>query len=193
MKLMITAAILSVIASAALTEGNISNPEGNISKPEGNVSRPEENVSNSEGNIAKVAANIAQTKGNAAKGERVFKKCKSCHTIANGDTVFFRGGRTGPNLYGVIGRAAASAEGFRYGKSLITAGEAGLIWDQTRLAEYVTDPKVFLREHLDDSRAKSSMSFHLKKGGADVAAYLAIFTPVPDATVDVDGAVTATD
>jgi cytochrome c len=41
------------------------------------------------------------------------------------------------------------------------------------LAEWVTDPKAFLRNALDNPKAKSKMSFKLKKGGDDVAAYLA--------------------
>lgn len=138
-----------------------------------------------------VIATSALAEGDIAKGEKTFKKCKACHMIVNGDEAIFKGGRTGPNLYGVIGRAAASVEDFKYGKSLRAAGEAGLIWDQENLASYVADPKVFLRAHLDDGSAKSSMSFRLKKGGADVAAYLASVGPavvavdaVEDAAVD---------
>ena len=55
--------------------------------------------------------------GDAAAGERGFKKCKSCHMIVSdaGDTIV-KGGKTGPNLYGVAGRQAGSVDGFRYGK-----------------------------------------------------------------------------
>ena len=114
-----------------------------------------------------------------AKGEKLFKKCKACHMIVNGDDVIFKGGKTGPNLYGIIGRTAGTAEGFKYGKSLVAAGEAGLVWDQAILASYVVNPKTFLKEYLDDGGAKTSMSFRLKKGGEDVAAYLASIAPAP--------------
>ncbi len=126
-------------------------------------------------------ATPALAEGDVAKGEKLFKKCKACHTIVNGDDVIFKGGKTGPNLYGIIGRAAASIEGFKYGKSLVAAGEGGLVWDEELIAKYVTDPKAFLREHLDDGGAKSSMSFRLKKGGEDIAAYLASVAPAPEA------------
>jgi len=116
---------------------------------------------------------FASSDGDAAKGEKLFKKCKSCHMIANGDQVIFKGGKTGPNLYGVIGRPAGGYDGYKYGKSLVAAGEKGLVWDQETLAEYVADPKKFLREYLDDKKAKSKMSYKLKKGGEDVAAFLA--------------------
>lgn len=129
-------------------------------------------------------ATPALAEGDAAKGEKLFKKCKACHMIVNGDEVIFKGGKTGPNLYGVVGRAAASVEGFKYGKSLLAAGEAGLVWDQDILAAYALDPKAFLKERLDDSGAKSKMSFRLKKGGEDIAAYLASVGPVMEATED---------
>lgn len=115
----------------------------------------------------------AFAEGDAAEGEKSFKKCKSCHTIAADDgTVIVKGGKTGPNLYGVIGRAAGSAD-FKYGASIVAAGEAGLVWDAENLAAFVADPKAFLIEATGDSAAKSKMSFKLKKGGEDIAAYLA--------------------
>ena len=94
--------------------------------------------------------------------------------IASDDgEVLAKGGKSGPNLYGMIGRTAGSVDGFKYSKDLVAAGEAGLIWDEILLAEWVKDPKAFLRDTLDDPKAKSKMSFKLKKGGEDVAAYLA--------------------
>ena len=116
--------------------------------------------------------------GDAAKGEREFNKCKACHMIqAEAGTDIVKGGKTGPNLYGVIGRAAGAQEGFRYGESLAAAGEAGLVWDEENLATYVQDPKAFLVEYNDDPKARSSMSFKLAKGAEDVAAYLASVAP----------------
>ncbi|GFE49448.1 cytochrome c2 [Roseobacter cerasinus] len=115
--------------------------------------------------------------GDAAAGEKAFSKCKSCHMIVADDgTEIVKGGKTGPNLYGVIGRQAGTAD-FRYGDDLVAAGEAGLVWDEATLAEYTADPRAFLRTYLDDSKAKSRMAFKLKKGGEDVAAYLASVGP----------------
>ncbi len=116
--------------------------------------------------------------GDAAAGEDLFKRCKSCHAISNGDEVIVRGGRTGPNLYGIIGEAAADVEGFRFGDSMIAAGEAGLVWNEENLAEYVADPTGFLRAYLNDDSARAKMTFKLRSGGEDVAAYLATFSEV---------------
>ncbi len=121
-----------------------------------------------------MASGSAFAAGDAAEGEKAFNRCKSCHMIANGDDVIVKGGKTGPNLYGVIGRTAgADADFTKYGDSLIAAGEAGLVWDEEQLAIYVVDPKKYLQDYLDDSKARSKMSFKLKNGGEDVAAYLA--------------------
>ncbi|MCP5036371.1 MAG: cytochrome C [Rhodobacteraceae bacterium] len=117
--------------------------------------------------------------GDAAEGEKDFKKCKACHTIVDPEgNVIFKGGKTGPNLWGVIGRQAGTVEGFRYGASLVAAGEAGLVWDIEQLTAYVADPKGFLRSYLDDNTAKSKMTFKLKEG-LDVATFLAGLTPPP--------------
>ena len=90
-----------------------------------------------------------------------------------------KGGKVGPNLYGVIGRQAGSSD-FNYGDDIVAAGEAGLVWDAASLTEYVADPRAFLRAYLDDSKAKSKMAYKLKKGGEDVAAYLASVAPAPE-------------
>ena len=121
---------------------------------------------------ATVFAAPAFAEGDADKGEKALKKCKSCHMIKNGDDVIVKGGKTGPNLYGIIGRTAGTEEGFKYGSSLVEAGEKGLVWDAENFVAYSADPKAFLQEYLDDGTAKSKMSFKLKKGGEDVAAYL---------------------
>ena len=127
---------------------------------------------------ASTTALPALAQANAAAGESSFKSCKSCHTIQNGDETIVRGGRTGPNLYGVIGRQAGSYEGFNYSDSLAAAGTAGLVWDEENLAAFVMDPKGFLAEYLDDGSARSRMSFKLRQGGEDMAAYLATFSEI---------------
>jgi len=123
----------------------------------------------------------AFAEGDVSAGEKTFKKCKSCHMIApaEGDPIV-KGGKTGPNLYGVIGRAAGAQESYKYGKSLAAAGEAGLVWSEENLAEYSKDPKAFLQAELDDSKAKSKMTYKLRKGSEDVAAYLASLAPAPE-------------
>ena len=112
--------------------------------------------------------------GDPAAGEAEFKKCKACHSISASDgTVVVKGGKTGPNLGGVIGRAVASVADFKYGESLLAVGAGGAVWDEAAVAAYVVDPTAWLKDKTGDAAAKSKMSFKLAKGGEDVAAYLA--------------------
>ena len=115
--------------------------------------------------------------GDPAAGEKAFKQCASCHVIANGDEVLGGKGKTGPNLYGVFGRQAGTVAGFRYGDSLVAAGEAGLEWNEEKFLAWVSDPRKFLQEELGDKKARSKMSFKLRKGGEDIWAYIVSLGP----------------
>jgi cytochrome c len=116
--------------------------------------------------------------GDATKGEADFSKCKACHSIiADDGSAIVKGGKTGPNLYGVIGRPVASVADFKYGDGILAAGATGARWDEAALALYVADPTNWLRGITGNADAKSKMSFKLAAGGADVAAYLATVKP----------------
>ena len=100
-----------------------------------------------------VAATVALVGGPALAdhGEKVFKKCKACHTIKAGKH------RVGPSLAGVFGRKAGTAEGFKKYKGL---KGADWTWDDANLNEYLTDPKKFAKKK---AGKKSSMVLKLKK------------------------------
>ncbi|MCY4496685.1 MAG: cytochrome c family protein [Rhodospirillaceae bacterium] len=85
-----------------------------------------------------VAGSPAVAAGDPAKGEKVFRKCKACHTVKQGAKH-----KVGPNLHGVIGRQAGTAEGFkRYSKGLKTAG---FTWDAELLDRYLTNPRKMIK------------------------------------------------
>jgi cytochrome c len=117
--------------------------------------------------------------GDAAAGAEVFdKRCKTCHMIEGGGETQVKGGKTGPNLYGIIGRTAGAGEDFkRYGKSLQEAGAAGLVWNADELVAYLEDPAKYLGDKLG-GRQRSNMAFKLPNADdrANVAAYLATFS-----------------
>lgn len=118
-------------------------------------------------------APAAARAGDAAAGEREWRQCRSCHMIVgpNGDTIQ-RGGRVGPNLYGIMGTSAGSVEGFRYSAPLVAAGQAGLVWTEETLAAYLENPTGFLRDRSGDGSVRSPMNYQMRAGAADMAAYL---------------------
>lgn len=134
--------------------------------------------------VAAIAATSAFAEGDVTKGKKTFGKCKACHTVATpeGD-VLFKGGRTGPNLFGVIGRPVGTAD-FKYSKALTEMGSNGIVWDEASLTAFITDPKGYLKAQ--EVKGKTKMTFKLKKGGEDVAAFLASLNPAPaeDAPVE---------
>lgn len=124
--------------------------------------------------------------GDAEAGEKVFNKCKACHMIQDADgNDIVKGGRTGPNLYGLYTRVAGAGD-FRYGDSIVEAGEAGLVWNEEEFVKYVADPKKYLAEYNDDKRAKSKMAFKLKdeEEAANVWAYIVSVGPEVEAKAD---------
>lgn len=72
--------------------------------------------------------------GDAKNGAVVFKKCMACHTATEPTN------RVGPSLQGIVGRAVATAEGFKYSEAMKTFG-AGKVWDDAALAAYLAAPK----------------------------------------------------
>ncbi len=123
----------------------------------------------------------AFAEGDAEAGKKVFKKCLACHRIGEEAK-----NKTGPVLNNVIGRTAGTFEGFKYGKSIKAAGEAGLVWNPELIFDYLAGPKKFLRAYLDDPKAKSKMTFKLGKEQQrlDVIAYVSQFSEPPAAEAE---------
>ena len=64
--------------------------------------------------------------GEAERGEVIFRKCYACHSVMPDET-----GLTGPNLFGVVGRAIASAPDFEYSDALEALPAQGYgIWTE---------------------------------------------------------------
>lgn len=91
----------------------------------------------SAGLLLAVAAQPALADGDAAAGEKVFARCKACHTIEAGGP-----SRVGPNLHGVVGREAGGVEGFKYSKAM---QESGVTWTEDNLEKYLADPRAFIK------------------------------------------------
>jgi cytochrome c len=108
--------------------------------------------------LAIIAASPALAEGDAAAGEKVYKKCKTCHSLEAGKN------KLGPNLAGIFGRQAGSVEGFKYSAAMASSG---IVWDEATLDAFLAKPK--------DVVPKTKMAFAgLKKEvqRQDLIAYL---------------------
>jgi len=108
--------------------------------------------------LAIIATSPALAEGDAAAGEKVYKKCKTCHSLEAGKN------KLGPNLAGIFGRQAGSVEGYKYSAAMASSG---IVWDEATLDAFLAKPK--------DVVPKTKMAFAgLKKEvqRQDLIAYL---------------------
>jgi len=102
--------------------------------------------------------------GDAAAGEKVLGRCMACHTHEVGSP-----GKIGPDLTGVFGRTAGTAEGFaRYSDALVASG---IVWDEAALTQWLAGPAKLV--------PGTKMTFRLNKPEdiANVIAYLRADVP----------------
>jgi cytochrome c len=79
---------------------------------------------------ASVAHAIAQ---DVSAGEAAFRKCQICHDVGEAAK-----NKLGPELNGIDGRKAGTAEGYAYSES---NKNSGIVWSEATLKEYLADPQ----------------------------------------------------
>ncbi|MBO0756956.1 MAG: cytochrome c family protein [Bradyrhizobiaceae bacterium] len=93
------------------------------------------------------------------RGANVAKQCQTCHTLEKGGP-----NRTGPNLWGIVGRQRASEPSFNYSAAMKAKGGT---WTIDELNGFLTSPRGYI--------PGTAMTFAgLQRGAqrADVIAYL---------------------
>ncbi len=85
---------------------------------------------------ALLVSTSALAEGDAAKGKKVFNKCKACHLVNQEKN------RVGPHLVGLFGRSSGALDGFKYSKAM---KEAGIVWDVESLDAYLENPKKYIK------------------------------------------------
>ena len=84
--------------------------------------------------LALLASSIlaAQAAGDPVKGKNVYKRCAVCHTDDKGG-----GDALGPNLFGVVGRKAATRPGYAYSAPLKASN---IVWTEANLIKWSASP-----------------------------------------------------
>ena len=72
-----------------------------------------------------------------ADGEKVFKKCAACHSIAKGG-----GNKIGPALWGILGRQAGSVSDYKYSKAMAAHGKT---WSFEEINSFLIKPKDWIK------------------------------------------------
>ncbi len=105
--------------------------------------------------------------GDAARGERIFQYCFSCHSVDPNEQAQLEG----PSLYRIVGRPAASLKGFSYSDAMKKRGAEGLKWDAATLNRYIADPQAIVpgtrmsAAPLRDEQARVDLIAYLAKSG----------------------------
>jgi len=107
----------------------------------------------------------------ASAGERVARRCTSCHTLEPGG-----GALQGPNLYGIVGQASAADGGFSYSSAMTDYGQA---WTYENLDHFIANPRAEV-----SGTAMSFAGIRNDEDRANLLAYLATLSsnpaPFPD-------------
>lgn len=101
----------------------------------------------------------------AEAGKKVFNRCKACHAIEEAKN------KVGPHLVGIVGRTAGTLPDFAYSEPMKAAGAAGLVWDDAKIAEYMTNPKGMI--------PGNKMAFAGLKKSEDIANLIAYLKAFP--------------
>jgi cytochrome c len=80
----------------------------------------------------------SHAEGNAEQGAKVFKQCVACHSVDDMKN------KVGPSLKGIVGRKAATVDGFKYSQGMLAKGAGGVVWDEATLTTYLPDPRGFV-------------------------------------------------
>ncbi len=79
-------------------------------------------------------------KADIKRGEAAMSQCRACHT-------FEKGGKAGigPNLYSVVQRPIAAADGFAYSPALAAKAKTDGTWTFDHLASFIGNPAAYAK------------------------------------------------
>ncbi len=77
--------------------------------------------------ILAASSGMALAAGDAEAGMKMFNQCQTSQIVADGNVLAGTNAMTGPNLFGIIDRPAASHEGFRHGEGIPEVAAKGVV------------------------------------------------------------------
>ena len=169
----IIAAIL-MVALLVIGIGKISNVIFYVEKPKtpGYAVEVEQVTSSTEVSSKTVEAIVdisaLMALGDINHGEKVFKKCAACHSIAKGGK-----NAIGPALYNVVGRKTAVVEDYKYSKALASFDKE---WTFEELNGYLIKPAKWIK-----GTKMAFAGLRKEKDRASVILYLNKFNDNPKA------------
>ena len=162
-------AVILVLGINKITDVIYHNPAPQTSAYQVNVTTVASNetqTSSESSQTEDIMALFAST--SAADGEKVFKKCVSCHSIAKEGK-----NKIGPKLFGILGRQAGSISDYKYSKAMASHGKT---WSFDEMNNFLIKPKDWIK--------RTKMSFAGLKKAKDRAAVILYMnentdTPLP--------------
>ena len=101
--------------------------------------------------------------GDIAHGEKIFKKCKACHSIKQGG-----GNKIGPKLWNVMFRPVGSITDYKYSKSLLSYGKE---WNWKEMNGFLLKPSKWIKGNkmgfagLKEEKDRASVILYLNQNG----------------------------
>ena len=102
--------------------------------------------------------------GDAAHGEKVFKKCKACHSIKQGG-----GNKIGPKLWNVMFRPVGAITEYKYSKALSSYGKE---WSWEEMNVFLVKPSSWIKGNkmgfagLKSEKDRASVILYLNQNSA---------------------------
>ena len=101
--------------------------------------------------------------GDVAHGEKVFKKCKACHSIKQGG-----GNKIGPKLWNVMFRPIGAITDYKYSKALTSYGKE---WSWEEMNGFLIKPSSWIKGNkmgfagLKSEKDRASVILYLNQNG----------------------------
>ena len=101
--------------------------------------------------------------GDVAHGEKVFKKCKACHSIKQGG-----GNKIGPKLWNVMFRPVGAITQYKYSKALSSYGKE---WSWEEMNGFLIKPSSWIKGNkmgfagLKSEKDRASVILYLNQNG----------------------------